>query len=128
LTSHLNFLGALDIVWGAVTALIGLSTLSLGIGAAALGQLAHASMRGGVAADVAAAVFLVLALLSMAGGAAHIVSGVALRRRRRWSRRDCLTLAILDLILLPYGTALGAYGLWVLLNNDVRHQFELALA
>jgi hypothetical protein len=125
LSSHVDFLGALYVVWGAVTALIGLSTLALGVGAAALGQVARASMRGGVAADVAAGVFLILALLSMAWGLIHIVSGVALRRRRRWSRRACLALAILDLILLPYGTALGAYGLWVLLDNQVRHQFEL---
>lgn len=128
MSSHLDFLGALYIVWGAVTALIGLSTLALGVGAAALAQIARASMRGGVAADVAAAVFLILALLSMVWGAVHIVSGLALRRRRRWSRRACLALGILDLILLPYGTALGAYGLWVLLNNQVRHQFEPVLA
>lgn len=125
--SHLDFLGALYVVWGAITALIGLSTVALGVGAAALGRVAHVSMRGGVAADLAAAIFLALALLSLAWGAVHIVNGVALRRRRRWARPLALALATVDLILLPYGTALGIYGLWVLLHNDARHQFQPAL-
>ena len=41
-----------------------------------------------------------------------------LRRRRRWSRLLALMLGSVDLLLLPYGTALGVYALWMLLNED----------
>jgi len=35
-----------------------------------------------------------------------------------------LGLAIGNLILLPFGTALGAYSLWVLLKDEGRGLFE----
>ncbi len=123
---HVDFLGALYVVWGALTALIGLATLALGVGAAALGHSAPVTARGdAMAAALAAGVFTVLAVLSLAWGVTHIVCGLGLRRRRHWSRPICLGLAGVNLILLPYGTALGAYGLWVLLNDEVRQHFEL---
>ncbi|HVB39210.1 MAG TPA: hypothetical protein VND92_11755 [Vicinamibacterales bacterium] len=122
---HADFLGALYVVWGALTVLIGLATLALGVGAAALGSSTPVALRGGaVAAALAAGMFTVLAVLSLAWGATHIVCGLALRRRRHWARPVCLGLAGVNLILLPYGTALGAYGLWVLLNDEVRQHFD----
>jgi hypothetical protein len=33
-------------------------------------------------------------------------------------------LSALDLVLLPYGTALGAFALWVLLGEDGKREFE----
>ena len=46
-----------------------------------------------------------------------------LRRRRRSGRALALALAIPNLIALPFGTALGVYTFWVLLNNDARREF-----
>ena len=34
-----------------------------------------------------------------------------------------LALGAVDLVLLPYGTALGCYALWVLLNEDGKKLF-----
>ena len=34
-----------------------------------------------------------------------------------------LTLGVLNLFLLPFGTALGIYAFWVLLNNETRAAF-----
>jgi hypothetical protein len=36
-----------------------------------------------------------------------------------------LALALVDLVVLPFGTALGVYALWVLLTNEGRHMFEV---
>ncbi|HVC18652.1 MAG TPA: hypothetical protein VNE16_01135 [Vicinamibacterales bacterium] len=124
---HVDFLGALCVVWGALTVLIGLATLALGVGAAALALSAHEAVPGGrMAAELAAGLFTGLAVLSLAWGTAHVAGGLALPRRRRWARPACLALLATDLILLPYGTALGAYGLWVLLHDEVRRHFEPA--
>jgi hypothetical protein len=38
-----------------------------------------------------------------------------------------ITLAVCNLVLLPFGTALGAYALWVLLSATTRKLFEPAL-
>ena len=35
-----------------------------------------------------------------------------------------LALAIANLLVIPFGTALGAYAFWVLLTNDAHRLFE----
>jgi hypothetical protein len=59
----------------------------------------------------------------MLWGAAHVVVGVPLRRHAPWSRLAALMLGSVDLLLLPYGTALGVYAIWVLLNEEGKRLF-----
>jgi hypothetical protein len=47
-----------------------------------------------------------------------------LRRRHPWGRALSLGLAVVNLVLLPFGTAFGIYALWVLLTNEGRRLFE----
>jgi hypothetical protein len=118
MTSHVDLVGVLFIIWGLLTTLVGVSTLALGIGAVAV--IVSTSRGGGggqVAAGMTAAVFTALAFIAIIWGMAHVVVGVPLRRRRPWARFIALMLGSVDLLLLPYGTALGAYALWVLLNE-----------
>jgi hypothetical protein len=125
--SHVDFVGVLFIVWGLLTTLVGVSTLALGIGAVAM--IASASRdgdAGGFAAGVTAAVFTALAIIAIVWGLAHVLVGVPLRRRRPWARLMALMLGSIDLVLLPYGTALGVYALWVLLNEKGKALFEVA--
>lgn len=122
--AQLEFLGVLFIVWGLLTTLIGLSTLALGIGAVAIITSAgRGGASGQVAASVTAAVFTLLAIIAILWGAAHIVVGFPLRRRRPWGRIMALILGSVDLLLLPYGTALGIYALWILLNERGKRLF-----
>ena len=120
--SQLEFLGVLFIAWGLLTALVGVSTLALGIGAFAI--ISSSTRPGGhVAAGLAAAIFTTLAVIAIVWGGAHVVAGVPLRRRRPWARLMALTLGSVDLLLLPYGTALGIYALWVLLSEGGKSLF-----
>ena len=122
---HVDFLGALFVIWGILTTLIGLSTLALGLGAAAL--MRSVSRQGGgiqLAAGLTTAAFAILAVIAIVWGLAHVLVGVRLRRRRHWSRLAGLMFATVDLLLLPYGTALGAYALWALLSEGGKALFE----
>jgi len=123
LISHLDFLGILFIIWGVLTTLVGLSTLALGVGAVAI--ITSASRDGGAqfAAGLTAAAFATLALIAIVWGLAHVAVGVPLRKRQPSARLAALTLGAVDLLLLPYGTALGCYALWVLLNEDGKKLF-----
>jgi hypothetical protein len=121
--SHVDFLGLLFIVWGLLTVVIGLSTLALGIGAVALITSADRAGGGGVAAGITAAAFTTLALIAMVWGTAHVIVGLPLRRYTPWSRLIALMLGSVDLLLLPYGTALGVYALWALLTEDGKKLF-----
>jgi len=124
--AHVDLVGVLFMVWGGLTILIGASTLALGMAAAALVSSAVEAGRGQFAASLTAATFSAFALLSMAWGAAHVAVGVVVRRRRHWSRLGAILLGSVDLLLLPYGTALGIYALWILMREDVKKLFELS--
>jgi hypothetical protein len=124
LIAHVDFVGVLFIVWGLLTTLVGVSTLALGIGAVALIASANRGGGGQVAAGLAAVAFTTLAIIAIVWGAAHVVVGVPLRRHRPWARLMALMLGSVDLLLLPYGTALGVYALWVLLNEKGKALFD----
>jgi len=121
--AKIDFLGILFIVWGLLTTLIGVSTLALGIGALALLASANRGSGGAVAAGLTVAAFAALAFIAIGWGAAHVIVGVPLRRRRPWTRLAAMLLGAVDLLLVPYGTALGIYAIWLLLNEDGKREF-----
>jgi len=123
--AHVDFLGVLFIIWGVLTTLVGFSTLALGVAAAAM--IASRGSGGQLAAGVTAAAFTTLALIAIVWGVGHVAVGVPLRRRQPWARLVALMLGSVDLLLLPYGTALGVYALWVLLNEKGKMLFQSAV-
>jgi len=125
MASHVELVGVLFVIWGGLTMLIGLSTLALGIGAVSLIMSTVHPNASGVAARITAGAFMSLALIAIFWGLAHIVVGLPLRQKRHWSRTVALMLAAVDMVLLPYGTALGCYALWVLLSAKGKALFEL---
>lgn len=119
-TDHIDVLGRLHFVWGAFGALTGVSLAVLAVGTGvALSELGSS----GRAEQAAVWVFAVCAALLAGGGAVMIVLSRALRRRRPSSRTLALALAIPNLLFVPFGTALGAYTFWVLLDDDARRAF-----
>ena len=125
MASQVDFVGVLFIVWGVLTTLVGVSTLALGVGAAAIIASASRGGRSGqLAATLMAAAFTTIAVIAIIWGVGHILIGIPLRRRRPWARLLALMLGSVDLLLLPFGTALGCYTLWVLLNEEGKKLFE----
>jgi hypothetical protein len=124
--THVDFVGVLFIVWGLLIALIGVSTLALGIGAVAV---IATSQSGGsqMAATLTAGLFLALAIIAILWGVAHVVVGVPLRQHKAWARLTALVLGSVDLVLLPFGTALGVYTLWTLLTERGKSCFAESL-
>ena len=58
-----------------------------------------------------------LAIIAILWGVAHILIGVPLHRHSPRARLLAILTGSIDLILLPFGTPLGIYALWVLLNE-----------
>jgi hypothetical protein len=123
MVAQVDLVGVLFIIWGLLTALVGVSTLALGVGAAAL--ITSKGGAGQVAAGIMAAAFSTLAVIAILWGAAHVIVGVPLRQKKPWARLIALMLGSVDLLLLPYGTALGIYTLWVLLNEKGKALFTV---
>ena len=90
--------------------------------------IAHDSGPVQVGSDLAASVTAftlgVLAVLALIWGVLHLWLGVALRRYRPWARLLALGFAVINLVLFPFGTALGTYALWVLLTDEGRRHLR----
>jgi hypothetical protein len=122
---HVELVGVLYIIWGALSMLIGLALLALGLGAGAIITSAGPGELGAkLAASLAAAAFGTLAGIVLLWGLVHLWDGIALRRFREWARAAGLVLGVLNLFLLPFGTALGVYALWVFTNDQTRPLFD----
>ena len=122
---HVNLLGILATLWGALAMLVGVSMLLLAAGALAE-LLAPAANRVEFAASLTAAMFVLIGLFALVWGGAHVWAAVLMKRRRPLGRVLSLALAVVNLLVLPFGTAFGAYALWVLLRDEGRRLFEPA--
>jgi hypothetical protein len=121
MSAHLHLLSVLQLVWGAVGVLLGASTFVLAAGAAAIGWTTTGDE---LAAGITAAAFAICAVVLLAAGAANAWAGNALKRQHPPGRLGTLFLAVPNLFVLPFGTALGVYAFWVLLHNETRAKFE----
>jgi hypothetical protein len=105
--------------------LVGVSMLLLAAGAwAELRETVGTALE--LAAGFTALVFTTIGTFALVWGGAHVWAGALLARRRPAGRILTLALAVVNLLVLPFGTALGVYALWVLLTHGGRRLFEPA--
>jgi hypothetical protein len=120
---HVDLLGILSSIWGALAMLVGVSMLLLSVGA--LLQLVQpAGQAVEFAAGLTAGIFAVIGAFALLWGGGHVWAAMLLRRRRPIGRVVMLGLAVINLLILPFGTALGVYAMWVLLTDAGRRLFE----
>jgi len=79
-----------------------------------------------LAAGLTTVVFAVIGAFALLWGGAHVWAAALLGKRRPFGRVLSLGLALVNLLVLPFGTALGVYALWILLTNEGRRLFEPA--
>jgi hypothetical protein len=120
---HLDLLGILHQIGGALALLVAAALLLLALGALGLESTAVSGSQQ-LASGVAAGAFLTVALVCLAWAGANAWVGHGLRRVKPHARTAALIVALVNLFVLPFGTALSVYSLWVLLNNETRQRFE----
>jgi hypothetical protein len=84
-----------------------------------MGELGQAGPGG----QAAVGVLIVLGSALAVGGLVSAGVGLALGRRQPFARLAALFFAVPNLLLAPFGTALGIYSWWVLLNDEARRTF-----
>lgn len=122
--THVKILGVLHIVLSALGILVGVLLLLIFGGIAGLvgltdhseGKLIAIPILGGIGALI----FIFLMVISIPG----IVTGVGLLKIRPWARTLGIVISALNILNFPFGTAVGVYGLWVLLSNETVALFE----
>jgi hypothetical protein len=118
--SHIDLVGILYMLGGGLALLVAISLALLGIAAMSLASADGARLAG----RFSALVFFSLAGVCLAWGLANVLAGRALRRGHALARLGALVLSIVNLFILPFGTALSVYSLWVLLHDETRRLFE----
>ncbi len=118
---HVKVLAILHIVLGSL-GVLGALTVMLVFGGIA--GLVHVTNNPDVPAApiiglIGGVLMIVILVLSVPG----IIAGVGLLNFRPWARILAIVLSVLDLIHIPFGTALGIYGLWVLLSPQTEPLF-----
>ena len=73
----------------------------------------------GIAGTALAAMLAIFSLPSL-------ITGYGLLYFKAWARIVGIVLSAVSLINIPIGTAVGAYGLWVLLNKETERLFSTA--
>ena len=116
---HIKILGVLNIVWGAMEALAGLVVLlvfagTFGIVRATIHHEPDAAIALPIIGVIGGAISFFLLLLSVSS----IVGGIGLLKFKPWSRILTIVVSAFHLLNIPFGTALGIYGLWVLCSQE----------
>ena len=122
---HVKIVAILNIVFGGVAALIGVSILLVFGGIAGLvGVAAHNDPEAAVAIPILGIVGMGLFILILICAVPGIVAGIGLLKFRPWARILTIVLSALNLFNVPIGTAVGGYGLWTLLNSKTEQLFR----
>ncbi|BCS35469.1 hypothetical protein TBR22_A46960 [Luteitalea sp. TBR-22] len=117
---HVQLLGRLYVVAGWLSLLASISLVLLGVGAVSLTSRAGPE----VAASLAAAIFFGSAVVTLVWAGVLIYVGWGLPQYQPWARPAALVLAIVNVFVIPFGTALSVYASWVLLQEGGKRLFE----
>ena len=122
--THVKVLGVLYIALSALGVLTALFIgLTLGGSAAIVGAAADprdAAIAIPIIGFAGTALVVFLLVVSLPG----LVTGFGLLGYKPWARILGLVLSVINLINIPFGTVVGIYGFWVLLNKDTERLFN----
>ena len=122
---HVTILGAFHIAFGALGLLAALAILVIFGGVTGLIGLGAASDPDALlAVPIIGLIGTVLMLAAVTLSLPGIAAGFGLMNYRPWARLLTVVLSLLHLFNFPFGSALGAYGLWVLLSEEGRVLFD----
>jgi phage shock protein PspC (stress-responsive transcriptional regulator) len=117
LQKHVSFLGGLYIVFNSITLIIAIIVFAAVAGG---GLISGDETVIAITTIIAFVVAGFLILFSAPG----IICGFGLLKYRPWSRILALILGAINLINIPFGTALGIYTIWVLIQEETETLFK----
>jgi DNA-binding IclR family transcriptional regulator len=123
MAQHLEVLTLLQVSASALTGVVVTISVLLGFGAVSIAWRAGDEPTR-IASALTASLFFATALGLALWAGARYAAARGLRRHAGWARLTALAVAVLDLFLVPFGTVLSLYALWVLMHPDVRPRFR----
>ena len=114
---HVTLVAVLNIAFGFLGIFLGIFVFIVLVGAGIISQDPEALTITSIV-GIAVGFFLILTSIP------EVIGGFGLLKRRPWARVLVLIIAVLDLFMIPIGTIIGIYELWVLLNEDTAKLFK----
>jgi hypothetical protein len=114
---HVKILAILHIVFSGLILLAAVIMLALFGGLAGVVHMADepdAMIGSAVLGIIGVVVVIVLLLIALPG----LIAGIGLLSYQPWARILMIIICVVELPGVPFHTALGVYGLWVLLSNE----------
>jgi hypothetical protein len=125
MNTHVKVLGALQIAFGVIGLLFAVLMLFVFGGAAGIvGATGDPDAR--IAIPIIGLTGMALTGFLTLTSLPSLIVGVGLLKFRPWARIAGIVLSIVVLVMVPFGTIIGAYGLWVLFSKDTERLFAPA--
>lgn len=127
---HIKLVAILNIVYRCV---IGLVSIVLFILAAVFGRIMDfVERRGELHADevpreildIVPIILVVVGAIMIVVSIIAIIGSIGVMRRQEWGRITLIVVSFFNLMHVPLGTVLGAFSLWVLMNDEIVHIFN----
>ena len=115
---HLAAVAALQVGLSIIGGLIGIFVFALLTGIGVITQEKEALF---ILTTIGIGIGAFLLVISVPG----IIGGIGLFKRKEWARILVLIISAIDLLNIPFGTALGIYSIWVLVQEDTIKLFRL---
>jgi len=122
---HVKILGIIHIVFGCL-GLLGAMALAavFAFSGTVVGLAGQHDPDAMIAISVLGAVGTGLFVLVVALSVPGVIAGWGLLNFKPWARILTIVLSALNLFNVPVGTAIGIYGLWVMLNQETEAMFR----
>jgi len=114
---HVTIVGVLHIAFGALGVIIAAIVFVAVVGGGILSGDEDAIWITSIVGTVVGAFFLIISIPG-------IIAGIGVLKYKNWARILMLIIAFLDLLNIPLGTVLGAYSIWVLVDERTVKLFE----
>lgn len=123
MATHVKTLGALHLAFGAIGVIGGLFVLVFFGGLAGLVGMTDRSGGAAVAIPILGGIGGIVFVVALVLSLPSLIAGIGLLQFRSWARIVTIILSALYLFHVPFGTALGFYGLWALLSREGEQLF-----
>ena len=121
--THVKVLGALQIALGSLSLLAAVILTVVfmgGVGAMGISGDPDAQRAMPFVGLIGTSIVTLLVVTSLPS----IITGIGLLKFRPWARVLGIVLSVLSLMMIPFGTIVGAYGLWVLFSKETEPLFN----
>ena len=123
MADHIKIVAILHIIYSSFMIIGALAVMAIFGGIATLIG-ASGSPDATPAVPIVGGIGVIICLVLVILGLPGLVAGIGLLKFKPWARMLGIVISAIDLISVPFGTALGVYGLWALLSQEGTMLFQ----